>query len=72
MRAVELKEHGFAGLEHVQLPQPEPAADEILIRLHAATINFRDVAVVMGRYKAKLPLIPLSDGVGTIVEAARM
>ncbi|HTT82859.1 MAG TPA: NAD(P)-dependent alcohol dehydrogenase [Rhizomicrobium sp.] len=68
MRAIELKAPGFAGLEQVELPQPKPAADEILIRLRAASINFRDIAVVMGRYKAKLPLIPLSDGVGIIVE----
>jgi NADPH:quinone reductase-like Zn-dependent oxidoreductase len=69
MHAIELKAHGFAGLELVEVPQPKPAADEILIRLHAATVNFRDVAVTMGRYKAKLPIVPLSDGVGTIVEA---
>ncbi len=68
MRAVELRAYGFEGLQQVELPQPKPAADEILIRLHAASVNSRDVAVVLGRYRARLPLVPLSDGVGTVIE----
>src|ERR1700722_7016039 len=69
MRAIQLKAHGFDGLSQVELPQPKPAADEILIRLLAATVNARDVAIVMGRYRGTLPVVPLSDGVGIVVEA---
>jgi len=42
----------------------EPAADEIVVRVRAASLNYRDWLMVEGRYnpKQKLPLIPLSDG----------
>ena len=50
---------------------PTLGPTEILIRLTAASINFRDVVVVDGTYKPdmKLPLVPLSDGCGEVVAA---
>jgi len=70
MRAFELKAHGFEGLQQVELERPKPGPGEILIRLLAASINYRDLAVITGRHRGKLPVIPLSDGVGEIIEVA--
>ncbi len=49
---------------------PVPGPGEVLVRLHAASLNFRDVMVVSGKYnpRMKLPAVPLSDGAGEVVE----
>lgn len=71
MRAYQIQTHGVAeGLVRVDLPRPKPASDQVLIRVQATSLNFRDLVVLEGRYAAhpRLPLIPLSDGAGEIVE----
>lgn len=60
----------FDHLKRSERPQPEPQAGEVLIRMHAASLNARDLIVPLrgyGRATGELPLIPVSDGVGTIV-----
>jgi len=69
MRAWELR--GGFGLDHLELverPDPEPGPGEVLVRLEAASINYRDYLMVEGRYNPKqaLPLIPCSDGAGQV------
>lgn len=60
---------GIASLERVEREVPAPARGQILIRMHAASLNYRDLMVAEGRYGAELPLpmIPLSDGAGEVV-----
>jgi NADPH:quinone reductase-like Zn-dependent oxidoreductase len=64
---------GEWGLDHLNLaqrPRPEPLAGQVLIRMHAASLNARDLIVPVrgyGRATGELPLIPISDGVGTVV-----
>jgi NADPH:quinone reductase-like Zn-dependent oxidoreductase len=68
MRAMVLE--GGAGLDHLHMTErPEPAAGpgEVLVRLRAASINYRDLATVT-MMAPQRPLIPLSDGAG-VVEA---
>ncbi len=60
------------GIEHLRLierPMPEPRRGEIVVRMRAAALNYRDVEIVNGTYHTRfdLPLIPLSDGVGEVV-----
>jgi NADPH:quinone reductase-like Zn-dependent oxidoreductase len=60
------------GLENLMLserPVPEPGPDEVMIRLHAVSLNYRDLLVVQGKYnpRMKLPRVPLSDGAGEVV-----
>jgi NADPH:quinone reductase-like Zn-dependent oxidoreductase len=52
-------------------PRPKPGHGQVLMRVRACSLNYRDLAVVRGTYARglKLPLIPLSDGAGEIVEA---
>jgi NADPH:quinone reductase-like Zn-dependent oxidoreductase len=60
------------GLEHLQtteLPMPQTAPGTVLIKVHAVSLNYRDLMVVKGLYNPKmaLPRIPCSDGAGEIV-----
>ena len=55
----------------VERPEPKPGPREVLVRLRAASLNFRDLVVVEGGYGArqkKQNLVMLSDGAGEIVE----
>jgi NADPH:quinone reductase-like Zn-dependent oxidoreductase len=50
---------------------PEPAAGEVLIRVQACSLNYRDQAIVTGNYfggRVQSDQVPLSDGAG-VVEA---
>lgn len=72
MKAYELMEPiGIDGLRlNRSRPEPKPAADEILIRMRAASLNYRDHGVVRGAYGyTKFPVIPLSDGAGEVISA---
>ncbi len=58
---------GPDGLRLHDLPDPKPARGEVLVRVRANSLNFRDLMVADGRYgRAELPLVPLSDGAGEI------
>ena len=64
---------GIETLKIVDSPIPEPAAGEALVRLHAATLNFRDIIMAKGLIPgiAKEPdLVPLSCGAGEVVSVA--
>jgi NADPH:quinone reductase-like Zn-dependent oxidoreductase len=63
----------FDSLEELRLrdePDPRPQRGEVLVRVHAVSLNFRDLAILRGRYprKAVPGLIPVSDAAGEIVE----
>lgn len=47
---------------------PQPQRGEVLVRVHAVSLNFRDLAMLRGRYPRKcVPgLIPVSDAAGEI------
>ncbi|HTP66723.1 MAG TPA: NAD(P)-dependent alcohol dehydrogenase [Geobacteraceae bacterium] len=49
---------------------PRPGHGEVLVRLRAASLNYRDLLIIKGSYSRHLPLplIPLSDGAGEVVE----
>ncbi|HET9042423.1 MAG TPA: NAD(P)-dependent alcohol dehydrogenase [Burkholderiales bacterium] len=65
---------GDWGMDHLQLatrPEPKPGPGEVLMRMKAAALNYRDLLVPnrgYGSFTGNLPLIPLSDGVGEVVE----
>jgi NADPH:quinone reductase-like Zn-dependent oxidoreductase len=62
---------GSFGLENVKLvdlPEPKPGPGQVLLRMRAASLNYRDLVVIKGGYgpRQTLPRIPLSDGAGEI------
>ena len=69
MKAYELQATGsLDGLKLVDRPQPQPAHGQIVVKVRAASLNYRDLIVMQGAYgKVSLPLVPLSDGAGEVV-----
>ncbi len=55
-------------LELGESPMPQPGPGEVLVRIEAASLNYRDLMVLGGHYPlaARPGLIPVSDGAGTI------
>jgi NADPH:quinone reductase-like Zn-dependent oxidoreductase len=63
--------HGFTGPDgwrREDLPTPAPGQGEVLVRVRAVSLNYRDLLISKGLYNPKLPLpmIPVSDGAGEI------
>jgi NADPH:quinone reductase-like Zn-dependent oxidoreductase len=70
MRAVEIRDaFGLDHLAFAERPDPVPGPGQALVRIRAASLNYRDLLTVEGKYnpKQKLPLIPCSDGAGEVV-----
>lgn len=62
---------GFENLNLTSRPTPKPGPREVIVEMRAASLNARDLLVPVrgyGRATGTLPLIPVSDGVGTVVE----
>ncbi|MCD0279188.1 NAD(P)-dependent alcohol dehydrogenase [Xanthomonas melonis] len=70
MRAIRLSQPaGLSALRAVDLADPgQPARGQIRVRLHASSLNFHDLGVVLGQMPAADGRIPMSDGAG-VVEA---
>ena len=70
MKSFEIQEFGIENLTVVERDTPRPGPFEVLVRMKAASLNFRDLMVVRGIYNPKMrrPLVPLSDGVGVVEE----
>ncbi|MBR7837749.1 NAD(P)-dependent alcohol dehydrogenase [Actinospica durhamensis] len=62
--------HDLAGLSLTSRPQPTPGPGQILVRVRAASLNRRDLMLMDGSYPlpATPGVVPLSDGVGEVVE----
>jgi len=69
MKAWRIPSFGIDNLERATLADPEPRAGEVLVKVHAVSLNYRDLMVVLGRYNPKmhLPRIPCSDGAGEVI-----
>jgi NADPH:quinone reductase-like Zn-dependent oxidoreductase len=69
MRAYQVRQFGLEHLEQAELPMLQIAAGTVLIRVHAVSLNYRDLMIVKGFYNPKmaLPRIPCSDGAGEVV-----
>src|SRR5271156_6743472 len=70
MKVWQIQSFGIDQLALAELPQPRPGRGEVLIKVHAVSLNYRDLLMVNGQYNPKmaLPRIPCSDGAGEVVE----
>lgn len=61
---------GFEGLRLAERPTPKPDPRQVLVRMRAASFNWRDMMILKGGYVRSIPLprIPLSDGAGEVAE----
>ena len=68
MKAYEIQQFGIDNLSLVERDVPEPKANEVLVKFHAVSLNFRDLMTVSGTYnpRMKLPAVPFSDGAGEV------
>src|SRR5262245_15801813 len=59
---------GFDNLKLVDRPDPQPGHGQVLVRMKAWSLNYRDLLVVTGAYnpRMRLPMVPLSDGAGEV------
>ena len=62
---------GSFGLENVKLvdvPDPKPGPGQVVVKMRAASLNFRDLVVIKGGYgpRQTVPRIPVSDGAGEV------
>jgi NADPH:quinone reductase-like Zn-dependent oxidoreductase len=70
MKAIEVAAPG--GLDHLRIvdrQDPTPGAGEVLIRMRAVSLNYRDLLMVEGRYARSdfaFPITPFSDGCGIV------
>ena len=69
MKAYEIQQFGIDNLATVERDEPTVGATEVLVKFHAASLNFRDLMMVEGWYnpKLKMPVVPFSDGAGEVV-----
>ena len=67
MKAIQVKQPGGPeAMELADLPIPQPKANEAVVKLAASGVNFIDVYVREGRYKAPLPVVPGQEGAGVV------
>lgn len=71
MRAWELRGTGLDSLALAERRPGRVLAGQVRVRIRAASLNYRDLLIARGQYgrgAPKLPLIPLSDGAGEVLE----
>jgi NADPH2:quinone reductase len=72
MRAVQIVSlDGPSAVEVVDIPQPEPSSDQVLIRVRASGVSFPELLQTRGLYQLKppVPFVPGSEVAGEVVSA---
>ncbi|KAE8152643.1 hypothetical protein BDV25DRAFT_150793 [Aspergillus avenaceus] len=68
--SVKGKENGFDELAYTDAPVPKVGDNDVLVKFHAASLNYRDLIIPRGMYPFAInfPVVPGSDGAGEVVE----
>jgi len=70
MKTYEIQKYGGPeGLELVDRSPPRPGDGEVVVRIRAASLNYRDLIVIRGQYERnpQTGRVPLSDGAGEVI-----
>jgi len=69
VRQWQIPAFGIDSLVVVEKDAAAPGPGQVLVRVHAISLNYRDLMVVQGRYNLKLamPRVPCSDGAGEVI-----
>lgn len=69
MKTFEYRGFGLENLVMTERERPIPSSSQVLVRIRAASLNYRDVMFFKGVYKpdAQFPTVPLSDGAGEVI-----
>ncbi len=69
MKAFELRGFGLESLVLTERPEPVPGPFDAVVRVRAASLNYRDLVLIRGTYdpNLRLPIVPLSDAAGEVV-----
>ena len=71
MKVIEVRNHfGLDPFTMVERPKPTAGPGQVVVKVRATSLNYRDLLVATGAYdpKLKLPYVPLSDCAGQVVE----
>ena len=68
MKTYQYPRLGLENLALVECDEPKPAPREVVVKFHAASLNYRDLLFAEGLYNPRpnLPAVPLSDGAGEV------
>jgi NADPH2:quinone reductase len=60
---------GVKSLSLTEVAEPQPAADEVLVDIHAASVSYMDHLMTCGDYQMRpaLPYVPGTDGAGVVI-----
>ena len=60
---------GLENLHHIERDTPKPGQGQVLVRVRAVSLNYRDLLVTKGLYNPRMPLprVPCSDAAGEVV-----
>jgi NADPH:quinone reductase-like Zn-dependent oxidoreductase len=61
---------GVNDIKRIDLPEPKARPGEVVVRVRANSLNFRDLVIAKGGYprNEKQPVVPVSDMAGEVVE----
>ena len=74
MQALIVREHGaLEKLSLGQFPDPQPGKGEVLVEVHAASVNFPDLLVINGSYQnlPPRPFVPGKDLAGVVAAVGK-
>jgi NADPH:quinone reductase-like Zn-dependent oxidoreductase len=73
LKAWQIGRFGLDALEQVERPVPQPGPHDLLVRIGAASLNYRDRLVIEGTFvpDLALPFVPASDASGEVVAVGK-
>jgi len=70
---LDLTKRGIDAVQRAERPVPKPGPGQVLVRMHAWSLNYRDLLIVNGMYpvaSGAKQLIPVCDGAGEVLDVA--